>query len=246
MTAVAPRPATGVLRQSTAPRYAFAPFEALEDLRDETETALVATRAEAFAAGVAHAAADARAEADALRAEADRLAERLVEAETALGDLCSLADATADRLAGTFAGAVRALEPTLAAFAVAVAEGVLDAPLTDAQQHAATAALADAVDALAGDTPTTVALHPVDLLRLQENGLADALSATHAALRWEPDTHLAPGDWTVETPDAAVHRLRAPMLGALRSRLGLPDDAVSGEQPGAETPSPPNSPTARP
>jgi|GEM_PF-4119951 len=234
MSAAPPRPsASRVLRDRVAARYAFAPLVAdapsADDpgAVDEARAAVEAARAEGYAAGADDGAAAARAEADveiaALRAEADRLAGAVAAAEAAADEARARAAEAAARLEAAWDAGVRALEAPLAALAVAVAEGVLEAPLSDAQQEAAHAALAEAVDAVAGTAPTTIAMHPVDLLRLQEGGLADALGAAHPALRWESDAHLAPGDWTVETPEAAVHRLRAPMLTALRERLGLPD-----------------------
>ena len=175
--AARPSAASRVLRESAAPRYAFASLLAApaDEPADALAAAMGEARAEAYAAGVEAGAARARVEADveiaALHADAARLTDALAAAR---------ADADAAR------------------------------------------ALAAAVDAVAGAAPTTVALHPVDLLRLQEGGLTNALGAAHPALRWEADAHLAPGDWVVEMPEAAVHRLRTPMLTALRERLGLP------------------------
>ncbi len=221
-----------MLRDSAAARYAFAPLEAealsaARGAADEARAAADAARAEGYAAGADDGAATARAAAEAeietLRAEIARLAEVAQQAEAAAAEARAHAAEAAARLNTAWNDGIRALEPAMAALAVAVAEGVLEAPLSDAQQEAAHAALAEAVDAVAGTAPTTIALHPVDLLQLRESGLADALAAAHPTLRWESDPHLAAGDWTVETPEAAVHRLRAPMLTALRERLGLPD-----------------------
>lgn len=215
-----------VLRASAAARYAFAPLHTPVSEPDPADAVLEAACADAYAAGVDAGAESARADAqeqlEALRADAARLAEALAAAEAAADAARALATEAAARLEAAWNAGVRALEPSLAALALSVAEGVLDAPLSEAQHHAASAALAEAVDAVAATGPATVALHPVDLLRLQEGGLANAMQSAHPSLQWEADTHLAPGDWTVETPEAAVHRLRAPMLDTLRERLGLP------------------------
>ena len=129
---------------------------------------------------------------------------------------------TAQALAGQWAEGVRDLEPSLTALAIEAAEAVLGAPLSEPQRTAAERALSAAVDTVAGGPPVTVALHPIDLLRLQESGLAGALDDTHPGLRWEADAALAEGDWTVSTAEAAVHRVRTAMVAALRERLGLP------------------------
>lgn len=128
---------------------------------------------------------------------------------------------TADRLGEQWQEALRELEPKLAAIAIDVAEAVLEAPLADLQRDATDRAIADAVDALAGDAPLSVVVHPVTLLHLQEIGLADSLQGAHPRLRWEPDNTIAEDDWAASTPDAAVRRIRETMLASLRERLGL-------------------------
>lgn len=128
---------------------------------------------------------------------------------------------TADRLKEQWSSALREIEPTLAAIAIDVAEAILEAPLADAQRDALNRALADAVDALAGDAPLTVVVHPVTLLHLQEIGLAESLQGAHPRLRWEPDNTIAEDDWAASTPEAAVRRIRNAMLSSLRERLGL-------------------------
>ena len=157
----------------------------------------------------------------ALEAEVARLADAVARAEDAGREhRRTVADAVA-RLSGVWSDAVRALEADLAALAVDVAEGVLDAPLTEAQRAAAAAALAQAVDALAGGPPIGIAVHPVDYLHVHESGLADALAGAHPGLHWDSDATLGEGDWRAATADGAVHRVRSEMLDALRDRLGL-------------------------
>lgn len=168
----------------------------------------------------------------ALRADVERLeaeAAARAEADAATGR-------AAERLAGLWEGGIRGLEPALAALAIETAEALLSAPLSGAQRAAADQALAEAVDAVAGAAPLSVRLHPVDLLHLQESGLADALSRSHGGLRWEPDNTLAEGDWTATTPEAAVHRLTRPMLGALRERLGVGGATGGGATGGGAAP----------
>ena len=177
---------------------------------------------EAFEAGRQQGLAEAADHVAALEAEAARLADALAHAERAQADHAGATTGAADRLAALWAEGVRALEPALAALAVETAEAVLEAPLSADQRVAAERALSSAVDAVAGGPPVTVSLHPIDLLGLQESGLAGALDATHPGLRWEADAALAEGDWSVSTADAAVRRVRTAMVAALRERLGLP------------------------
>lgn len=178
--------------------------------------------AEAFERGREAGRADRDDEVTTLQAEIDRLTQAQTEAAEAAEVQVAFVRDAAERLHAHWSETVRALQPTLAALALDVAEAVLDAPLGDAQRAATDGAIATAVDALAGEAPLSVAVHPVDLLHLQESGLADTLSETHPTLRWEPDSTLAEGDWSVATPDAAVRRLRATMIATLRERLGLP------------------------
>ena len=178
--------------------------------------------ADAFEAGRQHAQAEhadrlaaLTAEVEALRAERDAAA----DAEAAHQALCH---ETAHKLGEAWDRGIRELEPSLAALAIETAQAILEAPLSDGQRAAAERSLSHAVDTVAGGPPVTVSLHPIDLLRFQESGLAGALSETHVGLRWEADAGLAEGDWFVSTADAAVRRVRLAMVEALRERLGLP------------------------
>ena len=128
---------------------------------------------------------------------------------------------TAEGLSEQWHTAVRQLEPTLAEIAVDIAEAILEAPLADTQRTALDRSLAGAVDALAGDAPLSVTVHPVTLLHLQETGLAESLLGAHPRLRWEPDNTIAEDDWAASTPEAAIRRIRSAMLTDLRERLGL-------------------------
>ena len=154
----------------------------------------------------------------ALQDETVRLAQQLqdgIEAQKAF------TERTAEGLGEQWRTAIRQLEPTLAEIAVDIAEAILEAPLADAQRAALDRSLAGAVDALAGDAPLSVTVHPVTLLHLQETGLAESLIGAHPRLRWEPDNTIAEDDWAASTPEAAVRRIRAAMLTDLRERLGL-------------------------
>lgn len=158
----------------------------------------------------------------ALQEETVRLAQSLKEG---IEDQKAFVQHTADRLCEQWTSALKTMEPTLAAIAIDVAEAVLEAPLADIQRDATDRAIADAVDALAGDAPLSVIVHPVTLLHLQETGLADSLQGAHPRLRWEPDNTIAEDDWAASTPEAAIRRIRDSMLASLRERLGLEPSA---------------------
>ncbi len=215
--------AASVLRGLSPAPFVFgaldAPPPAHADEPDDRaiEDAFEAGRQEALAEGADRIAA--------LEAERDQLAEARDAADRGAEAQAEAVRQSAERLAELWARGVRELEPVLAALAVETAEAVLEAPLSEAQRSAAERALSTAIDAVAGGPPATVSLHPIDLLRVQESGLAGALDETHAGLRWEADSELAEGDWAVSTDEAAVRRVRAAMIAALRERLGLPETA---------------------
>ena len=216
---------------SAAP--AFVPFPGLAPLAPDVDGAVegdATTESEpapvpappTFEDGVRAGRAERDGEVAALQAEVARLGAALkaAEAEVASGE--ALRTETADRLAALWAEAARQMEPALAALAIETAEALLRAPLSPDQRAAADRAIADAVDALSTNGPLIVSLHPVDLLHLQESGLADALATAHPTLRWEPDDARAEGDWTASTSEAAIRRIRTDLIGGLRERLGLP------------------------
>lgn len=212
-------PITSLATTSPEPASGFVPWDTPRgDGPAEPQTTRDEVFERGFAAGRAEAEAAVQAQLDALRAEA---AETEAAHAAALDALESRTRETAERLSAEWARAVRALEPRLVDFALRVAEGVLGAAPSEAVRQAGVQALAEAVDQLADGNPTTITLHPVDLLQHQESGFAAALDGAHALLRWEPDSALAPGDWVVATPDAAVRRITTEALATLRDRLGL-------------------------
>ena len=226
-------PSSRVRRDVTATPFEFAPLPlAPADLPDPAAGFVAwsapgdderrAAEAAAFDRGVEAGRAEAEAafqeQIEAFRAEA---AEREAAHEAALAEHARRTREAAERLSAEWARAVQDLQPRLVDFALGVAEGVLGAPPTEAARQAAVQALAEAVDGLAEGNPTTIRLHPVDLLQHQESGFAETLEGAHPLLRWEPDSTLAPGDWVVSTSEAAVRRITSEALASLRDRLGL-------------------------
>lgn len=131
--------------------------------------------------------------------------------------------ADAARLKTLWTDHIEASKPLLVELALDAAEAILDAPLPSSVKGASARAITAAVDALAGDPPLTVRLHPVDHMRLQEAGVTDQLDAVHADLTWNPDSDLAEGDWSVSSPSGLVRRLREEIAQTLRHRLSETD-----------------------
>ncbi len=153
---------------------------------------------------------------DAGRAEA----EEALRAEVASAKAAFVADAA--RLQEAWRAFMEKAEPMLAHLAFTTAGAILDAPLPTDVKDLATRALSRAVDRLAGEAQLRISLHPVDLLRLRESGLADELSAAHPGLEWDSDERLREGDWIVQSPAAMIRRVKEELLETLRERLGLP------------------------
>lgn len=228
-----PSPSARVVRGVVATPFAFAPLPVAEPEPPEAASGFVAWESPgadeqqaaedaAYERGVAAGRAEAEAafqqEIEALRSEH---AEAQAAHEAALAERARQTREAAERLSQAWVEAVTDLQPRLVDFALGVVEGMLGAPPNEAVRQAGLQALAEAVDALADGNPTTVSLHPVDLLQHQESGFAETLTGAHPLLRWEPDSALAPGDWVVSTPEAAVRRITSEALASLRDRLGL-------------------------
>lgn len=121
-------------------------------------------------------------------------------------------------------------EPQLAALAFHVAEAILRAPLPEQIRAVSERFLTEAVERATAETTADVSLHPVDYLRLQENGVVERLSALHSGLRWHPDPDLKQGDWIVSSPLTTTRRIEAELLDALRSQLGLTEEGERGKE----------------
>ncbi len=144
--------------------------------------------------------------------------------------------ADAARLRALWDELIRESEPLLADIAIALGEAILDGPLTPTLRDVVGRAVAQAVERLAGDGMITISLHPADYLRMQENGIADQLAATHTALKWNTDPECRPGDWSVESPFALIRSLREELINDFVHRLGLPGSAESAEPPTGNQP----------
>ena len=125
------------------------------------------------------------------------------------------------RLQAAWKDFMKKSEPLLASLAFEVVKQLLDAPLPQDVRAVSGKVLAQALEHFGEDTPIEITLHPDDLSRLQAYGLTDDLEAMHSGVRWDPNPDIPMGDWIVQSPDAAIRRLKDEMLSQLKSRLGL-------------------------
>ena len=132
-----------------------------------------------------------------------------------------------ERLRQAWADYTRQLEPMLVELALEVSETLLDAPLPESIRGVSARTLTEAVEQLARSAPLEISMHPVDFLRLQEQGVIGQLENRHPDLHWDLNPELSEGDWIVQTPTAMQRRIRQEILQRLRQRLGLtpPSDA---------------------
>ncbi|BBM68972.1 FliH/SctL family protein [Rhodothermus marinus] len=135
-----------------------------------------------------------------------------------------------ERLRQAWADYTRQLEPMLVELALEVAETLLDAPLPESIRGVSARTLTEAVEQLARSAPLEVSMHPVDFLRLQEQGVIAQLESRHPDLHWDLNSELSEGDWIVQTPTAMQRRIRQEILERLRQRLGL---TPSSDAPGS-------------
>lgn len=130
-------------------------------------------------------------------------------------------EADVARLRDAWSDFLKQSEPLIANLAFEVVNQLLDAPLPKDVRAVSTQALAQAIEQFGEDTPIVVTLHPDDLSRIRSYGLVNDFEEMRAQIRWAPDPDMAIGDWIVQSPDAAIRRLKEEMLGQLKSRLGL-------------------------
>ena len=124
-------------------------------------------------------------------------------------------------LESSWADFLEEAEPLLSELALEATAAMLDAPLPEEVRAAARTSIGEAIEALSTDPPLRVTMHPVDYLRLQEDGFVEQMESLQSDMRWEADPELDEGDWIVASPAATVRRVRQEMTERLRGRLGL-------------------------
>lgn len=112
-------------------------------------------------------------------------------------------------------------EPLLSTLAFDIAQELLDAPLPQDVRAVSSQALAQAMEKFEEQAPLEISLHPDDYSRLQAYGLTEDLERIHTGINWSPTLEMRPGDWIVQSPDAAIRWLKDELMGQLRSRFGL-------------------------
>ena len=114
-------------------------------------------------------------------------------------------------------------EPSLVEFTFAVVDQLLSAPLTAPLRAISERALIRALDKLKHDAPIRISLNPVDLLRLEESGLAENLKSGFPLLSWEANPDIVEGDWYLESPQKVIRHVAAELITNLQERLNLND-----------------------
>lgn len=114
-------------------------------------------------------------------------------------------------------------EATLLSIAMEITQFIIDVPLPQKFSDITQRVLNEALDQLASDTPLTLSLNPLDLLRLQESGMLDVMMDKFSALRWDPQPTLKEGNWIIQTPKQAIRRISDELLEHLKDQFGLAD-----------------------
>lgn len=114
-------------------------------------------------------------------------------------------------------------ETILMQIALEITQFIIDAPLPKKYSDVTQAVLNDALDHLSHETPLSLSLNPLDLLRLQESGMMDVMKEKFPALRWDPQPTLKEGNWIIQTPKQAVRRISDEILDHLKDQFGLAD-----------------------
>ncbi len=172
------------------------------------------------------------------RAEGETVGRHAAEAEWAprLQALQEQLALELERLRRAWAEYTRQLEPMLVELAIEVAETLLDAPLPESIKGISARALTEAIEQLAREAPLEISMHPVDFLRLQEQGVISQLESRHPELHWDLNPGLNEGDWIVQTPAAMQRRIRQEMLQRLRQQLGLTSPDASATSHSSSSP----------
>ena len=134
------------------------------------------------------------------------------------------------RLRDTWGGFISRSETLLLEIAVEIAQFLIDVPLPERFSKLTEEALVEALENLSHDVPIRLSLNPVDLMRLQESGMARFVEEQFPTLRWDPQATLKEGNWIIQTPRQAIRRVSEELIENLRDRFGLHESASSEEE----------------
>ena len=144
-----------------------------------------------------------------------------------------------DRFKESWENYLKRSEATLMQIALEITQFIIDIPLPKQYSDITERVLNDALDQLSRETPLTLSLNPLDLLRLQESGIMDVIKEKFSALRWDPQPTLKEGNWIIQTPKQAIRRISEELLHNLKDQFGLlehgqTDIEVNSTLPGYE------------
>ena len=144
-----------------------------------------------------------------------------------------------DRIKESWENYLKRSETILMQIALDITQFIIDMPLPKQYSDITERILNDALDQLSRETPLTLSLNPLDLLRLQESGMMDVIKDKFPALRWDPQPTLKEGNWIIQTPQQAIRRISDELLHHLKDQFGLlehsqPETDISSTLPGYE------------
>ncbi|MBX2818738.1 MAG: hypothetical protein KTR29_03625 [Rhodothermaceae bacterium] len=144
-----------------------------------------------------------------------------------------------DRIKESWENYLKRSETILMQIALDITQFIIDMPLPKQYSDITERILNDALDQLSRETPLTLSLNPLDLLRLQESGMMDVIKDKFPALRWDPQPTLKEGNWIIQTPQQAIRRISDELLHHLKDQFGLlehsqPETDINSTLPGYE------------
>ena len=132
-----------------------------------------------------------------------------------------------DRFKESWENYLKRSETILMQIALKITQFIIDVPLPKKFSDITENVLNEALDQLSQDTPLTLSLNPLDLLRLQESGMMGVISEKFPALRWDPQPNLKEGNWIIQTPKQAIRRISDELLYHLKDQFGIAEHGQS-------------------
>ena len=118
---------------------------------------------------------------------------------------------------------IKRSETLLLRIALEITQFIVDIPLPGHYSDITERILNETLDQLSRDTPLTLSLNPLDLLRMQESGVMELIKEQFSGIRWDPQPNLKEGNWIIQTPRQAIRRITDELLDNLKNQFGLSD-----------------------
>ena len=118
-------------------------------------------------------------------------------------------------------------ETILLKIALEITQFIVDVPLPGHYSDITERILNETLDQLSRDTPLTLSLNPLDLLRMQESGVMELIKEQFSGIRWDPQPTLKEGNWIIQTPRQAIRRITDELLDNLKNQFGLSEQNQS-------------------